>query len=91
MRSSKPITVTLGAQQAAVDERVSSGAYGSASEVLRAALRALDREEAALDVLMRRKIEESLADAHPSIPAAEVFERLRRRNAASGPAGDAEA
>jgi antitoxin ParD1/3/4 len=43
MRTSKPITVTLGRQQASVDARLASGAYDSASEVMRAALRALDR------------------------------------------------
>ncbi|WP_367210642.1 type II toxin-antitoxin system ParD family antitoxin [Mesorhizobium sp.] len=43
MRTSKPITVTLGRQQSSVDNRLASGAYDSASEVIRAALRALDR------------------------------------------------
>ena len=38
MRTSKPITVTLGDLQAKVDERLKSGAYSSASEVVRAGL-----------------------------------------------------
>ena len=66
MRTSKPITVTLGPQQAGVKVRVKSGAYSSASEVMRAALRALDREEAALDEILRRKVEASLADPRPA-------------------------
>ncbi|HIJ61632.1 MAG TPA: type II toxin-antitoxin system ParD family antitoxin [Rhodospirillaceae bacterium] len=77
MRTSKPITVTLGTQQASLEARLQSGAYGSASEVLRAALRALDREDAALDDILRRKVEASLADARPSVPAEDVFARLR--------------
>jgi antitoxin ParD1/3/4 len=81
MRTSKPITVTLGPQQASVKARLKSGAYASASEVMRAALRALDREEAALEELLRRKVESSLADPRPSIPAENVFARLRAHHA----------
>lgn len=77
MRTSKPITVTLGPQQESLEARLKSGAYASASEVMRAALRALDREDAALDELLRRKVEAALADPRPSIPADEVFARLR--------------
>lgn len=77
MRKSKPITVTLGPQQASLEHRLKSGAFGSASEIMRAALRALDREDAALDEYLRRKVEASLADRRPSIPAEDVFARLR--------------
>lgn len=77
MRSSKPITVTLGQQQADVDRRLASGDYASASEVLRAGLRALDREEAAINEYLRRKIQESLDDPRPSIPAEKAFAELR--------------
>ena len=81
MRTSKPITVTLGSQQAGLDARLKSGAYDSASEVMRAALRALDREEAALEEVLRRKVEASLADSRASIPAEDVFSRLREHHA----------
>jgi antitoxin ParD1/3/4 len=77
-RTSRPITVTLGDLQPRVEERVKSGAYASTSEVLRAAVRALDREEAAVNDWMRRQIDESLDDPRPSIPAEEVFETLRK-------------
>jgi antitoxin ParD1/3/4 len=83
MRSSKPITVTLGPQQASLDARLKSGEYASASEVIRTALRALDRQDAALDELLRAKVQASLKDPRPSIPAADVFKRLRARHAES--------
>ena len=74
-RASRPVTVTLGELHQGVEDRVKSGAYASASEVMRAALRALDREEAALDAWLRQRVEESLADPRPDIPADEVFAR----------------
>ena len=80
-RTSRPVTVTLGDLQERVDARVQSGSYASASEVLRAALRALDREETALDEWLRQRVEESLSDPRPSIPAEEVFKRLREHHA----------
>ncbi|MBI1777906.1 MAG: type II toxin-antitoxin system ParD family antitoxin [Proteobacteria bacterium] len=76
-RSSRPITVTLGDLQRRVEARVKSGAYASASEVIRAAVRALDREEAAVTDWLRQRVDEALDDARPSIPAREVFKRLR--------------
>ena len=83
-RRSRPITVTLGELQEGVEARVASGAYGSASEVLRAALRALDREEAAVDEWLRKKVDEAFADPQPDIPAGTVFARLRRHHERRG-------
>ncbi len=80
-RTSKPISVTLGDLQAHVETRVKSGTYASASEVLRAAVRALDREEAAITDWLRQQIEESLSDPRPNIPAKDVFTRLRKHHA----------
>ncbi len=82
MRSSKPITVTLGELQTDLDERVKSGTYSSASEVVRAGLRALQREEAALNEIMRQKIQEALEDPRPDVPIEEAFDRLERKHAA---------
>jgi len=79
-RTSRPITVTLGDLQARVEARVKSGAYASASEVMRAAVRALDREEAAVTDWLRQRIDEALADPRPSIPARTVFKKLRQHH-----------
>lgn len=81
MRSSKPITVTLGSQQKSLEARLQSGAYSSASEVIRAALRALDREEDAINEIMRLKIREAIDDPGSDIDADLVFERLERLHA----------
>jgi len=76
MRTDRPVTVTLGNQRERLEVRVRSGAYGSESEVLRAALAALDREDAALDDLLRRRIRQADEDPGSSIPADEVFADL---------------
>lgn len=82
-RNSEPLTVTLPtAQKAFVDERIRAGRFASASEVVRAGLRALEREEAHLDGWMQAKIDEALNDPGPMIPADDVFAELRARNAA---------
>jgi antitoxin ParD1/3/4 len=80
-RTSRPITVTLGDLQEHVEARVKSGAYPSASEVIRAAVRSLDREEAAVDDWLRRRVAEALADPRPNVPADTVFKRLRAHHA----------
>ena len=81
MRTTKPITVTLGELQKRVDARVASGAYATPSEVLRAGLRALDREEAAIESVLRQKVQEALDDPRAPIPADHVFAELRARHA----------
>lgn len=80
-RSHRPITVTLGELHQGVEARVKSGAYASASEVMRAALRALDREEAAVDEWLRQKVDEAFTDQRPNMPASDVFKRVRAHHA----------
>ena len=89
-RANKPITVTLGPLAERVEARVRSGDYASVSEVVRAGLRALDREEAMLERIfqpideddpkwiahVREKVEEALADPRPPIPIDDAFARL---------------
>lgn len=76
MRSSKPITVTLGKQQAFLEDRLASGEYESASEIVRAGLRALEREERLRNESWRRMIQESLDDPRPDVSADEVFAEI---------------
>lgn len=90
-RTNRPITVTLGDLKDSVDSRVKSGAYASASEVLRAALRALDREEAAVGDWLRAKVDEAFADPRPNIPARDVFRRLQGYHAEQAKVGEDEA
>ena len=78
-RANKPLSVTLGPLAARAEARVRSGAYSSVSEVVRAGLRALDREEAAFDAIMKAKVAEALAADRPPIPAAEAFAELDGR------------
>jgi antitoxin ParD1/3/4 len=79
-RTSRPITITLGELHERVEARVKSGAYASASEVIRAAVRALDREEQALDEWLRHRVDEAFADPRPNVPASDVFKRLREHH-----------
>ncbi len=73
------IVVDLGPLRKSVEDRVQSGSYASADEVIRAGLLALEREESATDVWLTRLAEESLADPRPSVPAAQVFRELRTK------------
>lgn len=77
MRTSKPISVSLGKQQHVLDALLASGDFDSASEALRAGLRALQRERDAIDEVLKARIRESLDDPRPSIPADEVFANLK--------------
>lgn len=78
-RASKPVTVTLGDLAERAAARVETGGYGSLSEVLRAGLRALDREEQALDDLIRTRIAEVNAAPADQVPLADGMAQLRAR------------
>lgn len=85
-RAHQSLTLDLGPLSAVVEKRVSSGEYASASEVVMEGLRALEREEQAVEdflsenrEVLRRKIAKALADPRPSISQDEVFARLRTR------------
>ncbi len=82
VRSAKPVTVTLGAMSEGASRRVATGQYASVSEVVRAGLRALDREETALDTIIKARVAEALADTRPAVSHEQVFEKLRLRHEA---------
>jgi len=71
------VVVDLGPLRQLVEDRVKTGSYTSADEVIRAGL--LEREEAALNEWLTQQAEESLADPRPSVPAAQVFRALRAK------------
>ncbi|WP_439546667.1 ribbon-helix-helix domain-containing protein [Sandarakinorhabdus sp.] len=78
-RASKPVTVTLGELAEPALARVASGHYASMSEVVRAGLRALDREEAALDDLIRARVAAVNAAPDDRAPLAEAVAAVRNR------------
>jgi antitoxin ParD1/3/4 len=79
-RANKPISVTLGPLAARAEARVRCGDYSSISEVLRDAIRALDREDATFEAMLEAKVREALADSRPDIDADEISLGLRSRH-----------
>jgi len=81
MDQTEKLSITVTAQQAeAIRQQVASGAYASASEVVRAGLRALDREREEYQQRIesiRARIQESLNDTRPSLPLKEAMDELR--------------
>lgn len=75
-RLNRPISVTLGALASRAEARVKSGDYASISEVCREGLLALDREEAAMLELVKKRLAEIDADPRRSIPIEEAFARM---------------
>jgi antitoxin ParD1/3/4 len=78
-------TVSLPAEHAAfIDSKVASGAYASASEVVRAALRALQERDEAVERWLRTEVapvyDRMKADPGLAIPADKVFAEVRARH-----------
>jgi antitoxin ParD1/3/4 len=74
------ITVTP-AMARLIREKVESGSFGSASEVIRAALRAFQREEeehAERIASIRARIKASVEDPRPNLSSKQVRAQLRR-------------
>ena len=69
-----------------IDEKVASGAFASASEVVRAGLRALQERDAAVERWLREEVAPAydaiIADPGRAIPIDEVTARIRARHAA---------
>lgn len=85
-------TVSLPHEHAAfIDAQVASGAFASASEVVRAGLRALQERDAAVERWLRTEVvaayDAHKADPGRAIDAATVFDKLRAHHAAKLKAG----
>lgn len=82
-------TVSLPPEHAAyIDRMVASGAFASASEVVRAGLRALQEREAAVERWLREEVgpayDAMRADPERGFAAADVFDELRAHHARRG-------
>ena len=87
MSPSDALTVALGEDKRILDTKLDSGEFASASDVVRAGLRALEREDATWDSRVREKVLEALGDEQPTTAADEVFARLRMRYSDDDPTG----
>ena len=74
------ITVTP-AMKRVLEERVASGQFASASELMREAFRTWQKQQDEHEerlASIRTRIQQSLDDPRPSIPAKDVFDNLRK-------------
>jgi len=82
-------TVSLPTDQADyIDGLVASGGYASASEVVRAGLRALKERDAAIEQWLLKSVapvyDAMIADPARAIPAQQVFDAIRERHVKGG-------
>ena len=81
------ITVTP-AMKRVLEERVASGQFASASELMREAFRAWHRQQDEHEerlASIRARVQKSIDDPRSSIPAKDVFDRLRAMHEQAGP------
>jgi antitoxin ParD1/3/4 len=80
-------TISLPAEHAAfIDAKVAAGDYASASEVVRAGLRALQERDAAIERWLREEVAPAYdamkADPSRGMAAEQVFDEIRAHHAA---------
>lgn len=80
-------TISLPAEHSVfIDEKVASGAFASASEVVRAGLRALQERDAAVERWLKEEVAPAydalIADPNRAIPMEDVMADIRTRHAA---------
>jgi antitoxin ParD1/3/4 len=82
--SAEKISITITpAMKRTLEERVASGQFASASELMREAFRTWQRQQDEHEeriASIRARIQKSLDDPRPSVPAEEVFDRLRLKH-----------
>lgn len=83
MESAEKLSITVTPAMARmIREKVEDGSFGSASEVIRAALRAFQREEeehAERMASIRARVKASLEDKRPAVPLDEAIDRIKSR------------
>jgi len=87
-------TISLPAEHAAyIDEMVGSGSYATASEVVRAGLRALQERDAAVENWLKEDVAATYdamkADPSRGLSASQVFDEIRAAHAARLKGSDA--
>ncbi|BCH09569.1 addiction module antidote protein [Mesorhizobium sp. 131-3-5] len=82
MESAEKLSITVTPAMARmIREKVEDGSFGSASEVIRAALRAFQREEdehAERIASIRARVKASIEDTRPNLSGEEVRDRLKK-------------
>ena len=82
MEPAEKLSVTVTPAMARlIRDKVEDGSFASASEVIRAALRAFQREEeehAERIATIKARIKASVEDPRPPVPIEEAFDRVRK-------------
>ena len=89
MRTTQQFSITLPNEMAAlVNDKISSGAYASVSEVMRDGIRALIERDTALEKWLREEVvaghAEYLANPSKAVPAGDILSRIKARRASEG-------